>query len=170
MEYATQIGIPNTSPQALDMGFSKYIGWQDTIKDSPSFNMMFTAQRMHQYQKKISELLQGVGPDNRPIIVPFKTISSVLWECYESNTPVVGSIYSRLQQPSNRDDTTGIVDRMINIIVSQIRTEYGMVEQNKKLTIWSTLLGDFNKEGIRAHPPIKLRKKRTQRMMFNMNY
>ena len=30
--------------------------------------------------------------------------------------------------------------------------------------------GDFNKEGLRAYPPIKLRNKHPQYMAFNMNY
>jgi len=45
-----------------------------------------------------------------------------------------------------------------------------MTENNKKLSIWNSVYGEFNEKGLRAHPPIKIRKKRPQRMMFNMNY
>jgi len=58
----------------------------------------------------------------------------------------------------------------MNIIISQIKNQTEMEEQNKKLTVWSTLLGDFNKEGLRSHPPIKIRRNHPQYMAFNMNY
>ena len=48
--------------------------------------------------------------------------------------------------------------------------EYEIEENNKKLTIWSTLYGDFNREGLRAHPPIKIRNRRIDQMSINMNY
>ena len=45
-----------------------------------------------------------------------------------------------------------------------------MIEANKKLTIWNTVYGDFNKEGLRGHSQIKIREKHPQYMAFNMNY
>ena len=41
---------------------------------------------------------------------------------------------------------------------------------NEKLTIWTTLLGDFNEHGLRQYPPIKLRNKRPDPMLFHMRY
>ena len=45
-----------------------------------------------------------------------------------------------------------------------------MIEENHKLSVWNTIYGEFNEKGLRAHPPIKIRKKHPQYMAFNMNY
>lgn len=168
MQYATLLNKPKSN---IDTGFMKYAGWNATQNDSPSYQMLWSDDRLLMYQKQISDLLEGVA--DRPIIVPVETIGSVLWQCYQSNTPRVGDIYSKDIIPTTapyRNDTREIVDRAINIIVSQIRTEYEMIANNNKLTVWNSLYGDFNKEGLRAHPPIKIRLKGPTRNMFNMNY
>lgn len=174
MEYGQRLDVcPTPLSHEVDMGYKKYIGWEQTIGENPNFQFLFAPDRMLTYQKKITELLQGVGPEGRPIIVPIETIGSVLFQCYETNTPQVGDIYSRYiieDIESQRNDVRVIVDRAINIIVSQIRTEYEMTANNRKLTIWNSLYGDFNKQGLRAHPPIKIRKRRSERMQFHMNY
>jgi hypothetical protein len=149
----------------------KFIGW-DTSRNE-SFTTLFNKDNVAVYQSRITELLQGVEPTGRPIIVPIDTILSVLYQCYESNRPQVGDIYSRYIQAEytvSRDDLSDIVNRAMNIIVSTIRTEYGVLECNKRLTVWNTVLGEFNKEGLRSHSQIKLRRKRPEPMQFNMNY
>jgi hypothetical protein len=73
-------------------------------------------------------------------------------------------------QAQARCDMRSIINQTINIITSQIRNEMEMAQNNKKLTVWTTLLGDFNKEGLRSHAPIKIRRKHPQYMAFNMNY
>ena len=45
-----------------------------------------------------------------------------------------------------------------------------MINANKQLSKWTTILGDFNKYGLRGHSQIKVNNKRPQSMMFNMNY
>lgn len=153
------------------MADRKYVGWD--VSKNDSFSTLFNRENVLVYQKRITELLQGVEPSNRPIIVPVDTILSVMYQCYQSNQPQTGDIYSRYIQAENtlnRDDLTNIVNRAINIIVSQIRTEYAMIACNNKLTVWTTVLGDFNREGLRSHDVIKLRKRGPERMQFNMNY
>jgi hypothetical protein len=148
----------------------KYVGWDETVNNS--FNVLFDKAKILEIQNKITQLLEGVEPSGRPILVPTNTIISVLFQCYESNTPIQGDLYSRYIQPdyANRDDLDKIVNNAINIIVSHVRTDYGTLACNRRLSIWNTVLGDFNKEGLRAHPQIKLRKKRPEPMQFNMNY
>jgi hypothetical protein len=177
MQYGTlcepKSQCPTPMSHEFDIGYKRYAGWENTIRNDKNYNTLFDNDRLQIYQRKITELLEGVGPNNRPIIVPLETIASVLFQCYDSGNKNVGDIYSRYIQPSieaSRNDTKDIVDRAINIIVSTISNEYGMIENNKKLTIWNTVLGDFNKEGLRAHPPIKIRKRRSERMQFNMTY
>jgi hypothetical protein len=123
--------------------------------------------------KAITKLLEGVDPQNRPIIVSNENIASVMSNVYRFGTRTnIGDIYSRfiIPQEQARNDMRTIVNQTINIIVSNIKNQTGMEEANKKLTVWTTLLGDFNKEGLRAHAPIKLRRKHPQYMAFNMNY
>ena len=45
-----------------------------------------------------------------------------------------------------------------------------MEENNRKLTIWTTVYGDFNQHGLQQHSKIKVRNKRPNPMEFNMNY
>ena len=86
---------------------------------------------------------------------------------------MLGDIYSRYiisGIEETRNDTRDIIDRAIEVIVSQIRTEKEVEENNKKLTIWTTLYGDFNAHGLRQTPPIKVRKHKKPAFQFNMNY
>jgi hypothetical protein len=157
----------------LDTSYQKYVGWGETIANREDYESMWTPNRLSIIQNKITQLLDGIDPQGRPIIVPLETIGSVLSEVFRSNRPQVGSIYSRyiqMEPESNRNDIRDIIDRTINIIVSQVKNELLMTQNNQRLTIWSTLYGDFNKEGLRQHGPIKIRKKHPQLMMFNMNY
>ena len=155
----------------LDNNMNRFAGWQNTAQTSTNYVELWKPERLYSIQKTITQLLEGVKPV--PIIVSLDVIGNVLSECYDSHRPPVGDIYSRYIQwdiDSNRDDIRDIVDRAIEIIVRQIRTEYETEEQNKKLTIWNTVYGDFNQVGLRQHPPIKVRHRRSDRMQFNMNY
>ena len=61
-------------------------------------------------------------------------------------------------------------DQVINIITSDVKNNLGMDQCNSKLTIWTTVLGDFNDAGLRSHPPIKLKERRPTTMLFHMRY
>ena len=69
-----------------------------------------------------------------------------------------------------RNDAETIIDRTITLIFDYYRNEIGMEENNKQLTVWTTILGDFNKHGLRQTPPIKTQKRRPDPFLFNMNY
>lgn len=156
----------------IDNGFMQHVGYEQTIQDRPNYNMMWSPERLAIIQQKITQLLEGVSEDGRPIIVTLPVIGNVLSSCYQSNTPSVGSIYSRFIQPDAepRNDVAMITDRTINIIVSQIKNEYLTIQNNKKLTIWNTVRGDFNPVGLRSHAPIKIQKRRHLSMNTAMNY
>jgi hypothetical protein len=72
--------------------------------------------------------------------------------------------------PNDRDDYNYIVDMTISFLVREIRNDIEMAQNNEKLTIWTTLLGDFNEHGLRQYPPIKVRNKRPDPMLFHMRY
>ena len=147
----------------LDDGYMQHVGWAQTVSNRPNYDFLWNDERLIMLQQKITQLLEGVSECGAPIVVPLSTIGHVISQVYQSHRPEVGSIYSRYIQTepeSERNDVRDIEDRTINIITSQIRNEFGIIQNNKRLTIWSTVLGDFNKEGLRGHSGIKIRKKR----------
>lgn len=153
----------NTFEQNFDTNALRHVGWDSNIEEQANYQVLWDQQRLINVQNKITELLQGVADNNRPILVPIETIAHVLNQVYSSRRPMVGSIFSRYIQetPENdRNDVREMYDRTINIIVSQIRNEYEMIANNRKLTVWNALYGDFNTQGLRAHAPIKLRHRR----------
>jgi len=161
-----------TLPTALDNGYYKYSGWGET-SNRPDYQELWNPYRLRQLQAQITEILEGVEPSGRPIVVTLDVIGNVLSSVYETNRPEVGDIYSRFIQTEGagtRNDIAECVDRTIEIITTQIRNEYETIACNQKLTVWNSLYGDFNTQGLRQHPPIKLRKKRPTPMLFNMHY
>lgn len=132
---------------------------------------LFSKNNITQMSKKITELLQGVDKYNRPIIVPDSTIISVMSSVYENFRPEVGDIYSRYTIPNDIEDYySRIMNETINVIYLDVKGNLGMDDNNSKLTIWTTLLGDFNEHGLQSHSKIKLREKRPAPLQFNMNY
>jgi hypothetical protein len=172
MEYATEIMSP-----VCDDNYIKHVGYSQHICDDACgescIQKFFSQKNINKISCKITELLQGVDKNNRPIIVPDKTICSVMNSVNNNFRPETGDIYSRYTiSPitKNQNLIQQMMDQVINIIVTDVKVNLGMEECNSKLTIWTTILGDFNNHGLRSHPPIKIREKRTQPMMFNMNY
>lgn len=159
--------------KSYNNNYTKYVGYEGTSQGDVPYEYLWSEQNLLRIQQKITTLLQGLDKDGRPIIVPFNIIGNVMSQVQETHRPQVGNIYSRYILPDSaeqRNDIRDIVDRTIEIVVTQIRNEYEMIEQNKKLTAWNSLLGDFNTQGLRAHAPIKLRKKRPSVFQFHMRY
>lgn len=172
MEYATRI-----CGETCDDNFIKHVGYSQHICDNtcgPScIQRYFGKDTINTISCKVTELLMGVDPKNRPIIVPDKTICSVMSAVWNNYKPEqAGDIYTKYNIPSPGipDGVTTMIDQTINIIVSDVRVNLGMEEHNKKLTIWTTVLGDYNLQGLRSHSKIKIRERRPQPMMMNMNY
>ena len=172
MEYATIIG----SDQISNDQFIKHVGFVDTLSldnnDSSCLREFFSKKNRDKVSCKITELLSGVDCKNRNIIVPDKTIASVMSAVYENFRPETSDIYSRynIPQGGSPDYLVRLNDQVINIITSDVKNNLGMDSSNSKLTIWTTVLGDFNAHGLRSYPPIKLKERRPSTMLFNMNY
>lgn len=171
MEYATQI-----CGEVCNDQFMKHVGYSDHmcgVECEPSCTRrFFSKENINKMSCKITELLRGVDKDNRPIIVPDKTICSIMSSVYSNFRPETGDIYTRYVVPKAREQNyiQRMMDEVINIITSQVRDSLGMEECNRNLTVWTTVLGDFNKHGLRSHPKIKLREKRPDPMQFHMRY
>jgi len=154
-----------------DFGYIKHVGYES--KKSDCIEKYFSKNTIRIISYKVSELLQGVDPKDRKIIVPDETICSVMNDIYDSYRPPTGDIYSRYTIPSGETSESyvqNMIDQVIEVITSDVRNNIGMEECNKKLNIWDTLYGDFNDKGLRQHAPIKVLNKRPSSFQFNMNY
>lgn len=166
MEYGSKI----CTKEICDTNFMKYVGWEqsnDCIKE------YFSQTTINFISNKITELTMGVDHKNRKIKVPDKNICAIMSSVQDSFRPPTGDIYSRYIVPSGMSPESYVqqmINQVIQIITNQITTSLGMEEYNKTLTVWTTLLGDFNEKGLRSHAPIKIREKRPNPMEFNMNY
>lgn len=165
MEYATEI-----YGNSCDDNYTKHVGYTE---NNACIRKYYDISTVRTISHKVTELLQGVDPQNRPIIVPDSTICSVMNEIYTSYRPPTGDIYSRYIIPSGTNSESyvqNMIDQVIEVITSDVRNSLGMEECNRKLSIWTTVYGDFNSEGLRQHAPIKVRNKRPTPFQFNMNY
>lgn len=163
MEYGTEIcGEPCNDKFIQHVGYS----------ESPCIKKLFSKENLKQMSCKITELLMGVDPQNRPIVVPDKTICSVLSAVYDNFRQETGDIHSRYivpkSAPVNYNQT--MIDETINVITADVKVNLGMQECNSKLSIWTTVLGSHNAHGLQRHSKIKLREKRPAPMLFNLNY
>ena len=128
----------------------------------------FSKENIDKISHKITELLQGVDIKNRRIIVPNDTIVSVMRSVYKNFVPENIQII-RDKEPNNIQIIT---DKVINIITKDVKYNLGIEQNNSKLTIWNSILGDFNSHGLNNHPPLKLKENtyHDNKMEFMMMY
>jgi hypothetical protein len=165
--------LNNFHDTSAEMAYQRYVGWTNTSSQDANLNYLYSPENLLELQVVIKNSLKGVHPEGKDIIVSTNQIAEVLSNVYENGTRTgIGDIYSRyiIEQEKPRCDIRTLNNQTVQAIVNQIKTEFEVQENNKKLTIWTSVYGDFNKEGLRAHPPIKIRKKHPQYMAFNMNY
>lgn len=114
--------------------------------------------------KNLRELLR------REITVPLDIISNVLNALYRAYRPPVGGNMGVYNQPhiSPGNIIDNLVGQAITLITQQIYAET-LTEQNAaNLTVWTTVLGTHNSQGLRAHPQLKLSTRRSGPIQFNM--
>lgn len=172
------VGMINHRPvnreYQTDLDMNSYIvGWEKTISWNPVVQRLFTKQTVLTIQQKVSEYLAGVDEKGRRIVPSEKVVVNALFGVYRHHTPEeVGDIYGKylVTNMNGRNDIAYIIDKTISLLVRAIRDETEMIQNNEKLTIWTTLLGDFNEHGLRQFPPIKVREKRPDNFLFHMRY
>ena len=155
MEYATKI-----NGDICNLNYVRYVGYEESNECIKKF---FSQETVNLISKKVTGLLMGVDPQNRPIKVPDSTICTVMSTVNENYQPPVGDIYSRYIIPTGENAVSmmqNMIDQVIEIITSDVRNNLEMEQNNKKLTAWTTLLGDFNQHNLRSHAPIKILEKR----------
>ena len=174
MEYAVDFCPDNPHGedicgQICDKNFYKHVGYTE---DNCCIRQYYSRATVDTIPHQITQLLMGVDPQNRPIIVPDKTICAVMSDIYDAYRPPTGDIYTRYNVPNNESDNyvQNMIDQVINVIVTDVKNNLEMEQYNATLPVWTTVPGDFNENGLRSHPIIKTRDKSAQRFQFNMNY
>jgi hypothetical protein len=148
------------------------VGWEETVGDNVVVQRIFSKKTVSTIQQKTSEYLVGLDRKGRRIVPSERVVVTALYGVFRSHFPQVGDIYGRYQVMNDqfRNDYAYIVDKTISLIVRGIRDELETIENNEKLTIWTTMLGDFNEHQLRSHPWIKTREKRPDAFQFHMRY
>lgn len=154
-----------------DYNYTRHVGWSESNNCIKKF---YNDETILIMSRKITELLQGVDTQGRPIIVPDQTIKNVMDTIYESYRPPTGDIYGRYNVPSGEPENyvQSLIDQTIEIIVADVKANLGMEQANAKLSAWIQIYGSFNNHGLRSHPPIKIRERNSNHRGFVsfMNY
>ncbi|MHA2038973.1 MAG: hypothetical protein ACW98X_21300 [Promethearchaeota archaeon] len=154
-----------------DDNFYRYAGYEQS---NTCIKEYFSHNTICMISDKITQLLIGVHPSNKQIKVSDKVIAHVMSQIQDTFRPTTGSIQSRYTIPDSGDEPESYIQNMISqvieLIVSNVKNDYMMEENNKKLSVWDSVLGTFNKNQLLAHPPIKINNNRPASFQFNMNY
>lgn len=152
-----------------DFNYVRHVGYSE---HPTGFFKFFSPETVRTISKKITQLTKGVDKLNRDIIVPDQRICEVMDGVYQQFRPSTGDIYTRyvIESEEQNNMTQNLIDQTIEVIFSNIVNQLGIEEANSKLSAWVQVLGDFNPEGLRYHPELKIREKRPISMEFHMRY
>lgn len=162
--------IDNGEPLVCNDSFMRHVGYKE---NTDCIRRLYNPKNIKTMSKNITKLLTGVDPQNRHIVVPNSTICSVMSDIYDSYRPATGDIFSRYTIPTENNFDSyvqEIITQTIEVITSDVRNNLETEENNRKLTIWTTVYGDFNAHQLRQHAPIKVLNKRPNPMEFHMRY
>jgi hypothetical protein len=150
--------------------YLRYVGWESSEYDFTK--KLFSDENIKKIKNVLYEKLKCVRSDGRPIVVSDRVITHTMSQIYDNYRPQLGDMYTifNISAAEPRDDAKLLTDLVIETIFSNITSEIQMEEANKKLTIWTTVLGDFNEHGLRRHPIIKTNARNINKVRFNMNY
>jgi hypothetical protein len=167
----------NNSQLPYDLNSVRYVGWDENIGSTPkneiNYNDMYSQVNVNLISQIVTNYLMKLK--GKPIIVSDVQIREMInsvWNAEQGrNYP---NIYTIDTFDLNWDKCEEWLKRInlivIQSIISQIKNEVEVEEINNNLSIWTTVLGDFNEEGLRAHSKIKLREKHPALMQFHMHY
>lgn len=151
--------------------YIRYQGFTDY--NDPLMKKYYSQETINIISHKVTQLTLGVDQYNRRIVVPDHIIVGVMNSIYTTYTPNTGDIYTRYIVESGTSTESYIqnmIDQVIEVIVSDVRNNIEMEQNNAKLSIWTTVLGDFNEHELMPHSQVKVRNKRPTPFLFNMNY
>lgn len=143
----------------------RYVGTE--IDENPVIKEFYSKKYVDYISKKSTELLKGVDEYGRDIVVPDRRILEVMNTVEQSYNFATGfdapeiSAYGYIRK---------MVEDCIERIVYDVTNTLGIEQCNNKKTVWTTVLGDFNKEGLKSHSSIKIREKHPSLFQINMRY
>lgn len=146
------------------------VGWEKINETNTGYRLFFSLENINRISLKICKLLREAGHN---IVVTPEVIAGVMSDVIgRKNTPQIGDIYTRYTIPLEdpRNDISDLNDRVVNIIVNTIVNEQDQIKWNESLTIWDTVLGDFNRQKLRSHSIIRKKDKDYMKGQFNLNY
>jgi hypothetical protein len=154
---------------SFDTRFLSVAGWDQTSQSSENYKWFFCRDNVNYISAEITRLLAGSGYQVR---VTDEVIAGVMSNVAQNNNPVVGDIFTRYVVPNKtaRDDIVNMNQQVITVIVNTILNEMETTKLNQRLSIWSTVYGDFNTEGLRAHSIIRKKENDYIKGVFSMNY
>jgi hypothetical protein len=150
-----------------------HVGWEQTAENNQFISTLFAESTVRFISRRISEMLHGLDPEGRTMYVDDEKIRQVLSSVYSNGTRLgVGDMYTRdhIIPHEERDDIQNFIQQTISICVRSVRNQFDMNAINAKLDKWTTVLGESNAHGLRAHAPIKRRERHPQYMAFSMRY
>lgn len=156
----------NSLAKKYDNRYTSLVGWQPL---SGAYDFYWSDININYISSQVTFLLKKSGYH---IKVTDEVIGGIMSDIIRSQNPKIGDIYTRYIIPDEegRDDIASMTNQVITVIVNNILSEQETIRLNSRLTIWSTVLGDFNKEGLRSHDILKTKENDYIKGVFNMNY
>lgn len=115
------------------------------------YSSLISDKNINMVSNKITELLQGIHPEGKKIVVPHDTIKHV-----------ISSKFKLFQS----FDISKINEETISYIVGYVSSEFQSIKNNQNYSAWTTLLGSQNEHGLMPNPKIKLRERRPNSIMM----
>jgi hypothetical protein len=132
----------------LEHEFPRYVGEQDFHFPKG----YYTYDTLNNISRRVTQLLKGVHPEGKNIIVSDRNILSVMDSVFQARP---------------RTSIQRMEEQVCAIIVNYIRDEFDTIESNHKLDIWVTKYdGTY---GLQQTPKIKVNNKRPTFQFFS-NY
>lgn len=161
---------PSDTNTSKDNTYINYFQQTQFVGSNSNDNMYiyeFFSQNVVDFiSNKCTQLLEGIDEKGREIVLPDKRIFEVM-----------NTVYSSYSFPTGFDATISkekYIQNMIGDVIARIVYDVKNTVQyeqcTNKYTIWTSLYGDFNKEKLRQHAPIKILKNRPNSFEFNMKY
>ncbi len=171
--FSAEVYIPEDKNTTYN---SQLVGEEKYILSNNQYYDLFSKEHIHSLSKEITKQLTNLL--KKKIVVTDRVIQGVLNNYYRGrrNKPVIID-YPHMTQglPSAAQQQTDTIKALntstVSAIVQAVSDEHGILENNSKLDIWTTLYnGDPEKGGLLQHPKLRYRRNTKNYMNFNMNY
>ena len=142
----------------------KFVG--SKTDDSIVVKEFFSKNTVDYISKQCTFQLKGIDEQGRDIVIPDNRILEVMNTVQQSYNFATGFDAPVLTPQTYYDN---MVNQTIERIVYDVSNTVQIEQCNMKKTVWTTVLGDFNKEKLQGHSQLKIRHKHPT-FMINMRY